>query len=157
MFNLQGSELVIILLLALVVLGPEKLPDAMRKAGKAYADLKKMATGFQDEFKAALDEPVREMQETANMLRDSADFTKLVGGERPEKPKSAEMGDASDTSRAPTDPSVMPVDELPFGPSSEPNVPTGSGAFDELPSPEASDASDAGAEQVPDTRSDRRD
>jgi len=30
-FNLQGSELVIILLLALVVLGPEKLPDAMRK------------------------------------------------------------------------------------------------------------------------------
>ncbi len=155
MFNLQGSELIIILLLALVVLGPEKLPDAMRKAGKAYADLKKMASGFQDEFRAALDEPVREMQETANMLRDSADFTKLVEGERPEKPKSAEMGDASDMSRAPTDPSVMPVDELPFGPSSEPNVPTGSEAFDDLPSPEAADAS--GAEQVSDTRPDRRD
>ena len=31
MFNLQGGEIVIIVLLALVVLGPEKLPDAMRK------------------------------------------------------------------------------------------------------------------------------
>lgn len=156
MFNLQGSELIIILLLALVVLGPEKLPDAMRKAGKAYADLKKMASGFQDEFKAALDEPVREMQETANMLRDSADFTKLVEGERPEKAKSAEMGDASDTP-------VVPVDELPSAPSAEPDVPTGSDAFDELPSPAASEpsepsaASEPSVEHASDARPDRRD
>ncbi len=51
MFNLQGSEIIIVLLLALVVLGPEKLPDAMRKAGKAYAELKKMSSGFQSEFR----------------------------------------------------------------------------------------------------------
>lgn len=91
MFNLQGSELIIILLLALVVLGPEKLPDAMRKAGRFYADMKKMSTGFQEEFRAAVDEPMREMRETANALRDSADFTKLQTGGRDEKPKSAEM------------------------------------------------------------------
>ena len=71
MFNLQGSELVIILLLALVVLGPEKLPEAMRKAGQFYAELKKMSSGFQDEFKAAIDEPMNEMRDTANLLRDS--------------------------------------------------------------------------------------
>ena len=45
-FNLQGSELVIILLLALVVLGPEKLPDAMRKLGNFYGQMKKMSTSF---------------------------------------------------------------------------------------------------------------
>ena len=94
MFNLQGSEIIIILLLALVVLGPEKLPEAMRKAGKFYADIRKMSSGFQEEFKAAMDEPIREVRETANMLRDSADFTKLQADERDEKPKSAEMGDA---------------------------------------------------------------
>ena len=42
MFNLSGSEIVVILLLALIVLGPEKLPDAMRRAGKAFAEIKKM-------------------------------------------------------------------------------------------------------------------
>jgi sec-independent protein translocase protein TatB len=71
-FNLTGSEIVIILLLALVVLGPEKLPEAVRRFGKTYAELKKLGTGFQQEFKAALDEPVREMRETANLLRSAA-------------------------------------------------------------------------------------
>ena len=96
MFNLQGSEIIIVLLLALVVLGPEKLPDAMRKAGKAYSELKKMSTSFQSEFRAAVDEPLREIRETANVLRDSADFTKLQDGERSEKPKSGEMAAIGD-------------------------------------------------------------
>lgn len=91
MFNLQGSELVIILLLALVVLGPEKLPEAMRKLGEFYGQLRRMSTGFQQEFRAATQEPVREIRETANTLRDSVDFRKLSTGERQEKPKSAEM------------------------------------------------------------------
>lgn len=107
MFNLQGSELIIILLLALVVLGPEKLPDAMRRAGRFYADLKKMSSSFQDEFKSAVDEPMREMRETANVLRDSADFRKLQSGDRPEKPRSAEMV-------APADPDAVPTDDVPF-------------------------------------------
>ena len=45
MFNLSGSEIVFLLLLALIVLGPEKLPEAVRKFGKAYAEFKKMTTG----------------------------------------------------------------------------------------------------------------
>lgn len=106
MFNFQGSELVIILLLALVVLGPEKLPDAMRKMGQFYAELRKMSNSFQKEFKAAVDEPMREVRETANMLRDSADFRKLQNGERAEKPKSAEMAAA--------DPAVTPTADVPF-------------------------------------------
>ena len=85
MCNLQGSELIIILLLALVVLGPEKLPEAMRKLGEFYAELKKMSTSFQKEFQAAVDEPMRELRDTASTIRDSADFTKLSSGERDEK------------------------------------------------------------------------
>jgi sec-independent protein translocase protein TatB len=107
-FNLQGGELVIILLLALVVLGPEKLPDAMRKMGQFYGELRKMSTSFQREFKAAVDEPMKEVRDTANLLRDSADFRKLSEGERTEKPKSAEMAPI-----APADPSVDPTTEIP--------------------------------------------
>ena len=78
MFNLQGSEIIVILLLALVVLGPEKLPEAVRKFTQTYAELKKMSTGFQSELKSALDEPMREMRETANLVRDAADPRKLM-------------------------------------------------------------------------------
>jgi sec-independent protein translocase protein TatB len=122
-FNLQGSELIIILLLALVVLGPEKLPEAMRKLGQFYAELKKMSSGFQQEFRNATDEPMREIRETANALRDSVDFRKLSSGEREEKPKSAEMAAATpNTASAPTtthtiiapaDPQVVPTEDVP--------------------------------------------
>ena len=54
MFNLSGSEIIVILLLALVVLGPEKLPDAIRRAGRTYAELKRMGNSFQDEVRSVL-------------------------------------------------------------------------------------------------------
>lgn len=74
MFNLpQGGEIIVILLLALVILGPEKLPDMIRRVGKTYAELKKLGQGFQDEFKSVIEEPAREMRETADLLRKSID------------------------------------------------------------------------------------
>jgi sec-independent protein translocase protein TatB len=73
-FNVQGSELIFLLLVALVVLGPEKLPEAVRKFTKAYAEFKKMANGFQGEFRQVLDEPMRELRETANAVRDATKF-----------------------------------------------------------------------------------
>jgi sec-independent protein translocase protein TatB len=74
-FNLQGSEIIFLLLIALVVLGPEKLPDAIRKFGRAYAEFKKMANGFQGELKQALDEPMRELKDTADAMRNAVNFT----------------------------------------------------------------------------------
>lgn len=74
MFNLSGSELIFLVLIALVVLGPDKLPEAIRKATKAYNDFKKMAGGFQDEMRTVLEEPMREMRETADLVKSSAMF-----------------------------------------------------------------------------------
>ncbi len=117
------------MLLALVVLGPEKLPEAMRKLGSFVAQVKKMSSGFQAEFRAAVDEPMREMRsvveqpmkelrDTANLLRDSADFRKFQDGERAEKPKSAEMSDVTPDSPshglAPADPDAVPTPVVPF-------------------------------------------
>ncbi|MEL6890687.1 MAG: hypothetical protein AAFP84_03765 [Actinomycetota bacterium] len=77
MFNLQGSEIIFILLLALVVLGPEKLPGAIRRFTKTYAELRKMGTSFQDEVKSAFDEPLREVRETADLIKDQVDMEGL--------------------------------------------------------------------------------
>ncbi len=73
-FNFSGSEIVFLLLLALIILGPEKLPEAIRKFGQTYAEFKKVTTGFQTELKQALDEPMREMRETAEMFKQAATF-----------------------------------------------------------------------------------
>jgi sec-independent protein translocase protein TatB len=118
-FNLQGSELVIILLLALVVLGPEKLPEAMRRLGQFTAQLKKMTSGFQQEFKAAVDEPMREVRKTADMLRDSMDFRNLQDGSRDEKPKSGDMAAQTPSIAPPVTPPEpaperVPTDDVPF-------------------------------------------
>lgn len=71
MFNLSGSEIVVILLLALIVLGPEKLPEAIRRVGRVYGELRRMSRGFQTEFKQAFDEPMREIRQTAQLTKDA--------------------------------------------------------------------------------------
>ncbi|MEY2443728.1 MAG: sec-independent protein translocase protein TatB [Ilumatobacteraceae bacterium] len=87
MFNLSSSELVFLLLIALIVLGPEKLPEAVRKFGKVYAEAKKMSTGFQSELKSALDEPMREMRETAEAFKSAANLNfDLEPDEAPAEP-----------------------------------------------------------------------
>jgi sec-independent protein translocase protein TatB len=111
-FNLQGSELIIVMLLALVVLGPEKLPEAMRKIGQLAGELRKLSAGFQEEFRKAVDEPMREVRSTADLLRDAVDFTKLMNDQPAEKPKSAEMA-----SVAPADPEAVPTDATPSFPT----------------------------------------
>jgi sec-independent protein translocase protein TatB len=101
-FNLQGSEIIVILLLALVVLGPEKLPDAVRKFTQTYSELKKMSTGFQSELKSALDEPMREMRETANLVRNAADPSKLMAEADAEQRVLDDADTASDRLSDPT-------------------------------------------------------
>jgi sec-independent protein translocase protein TatB len=79
-FNLTGSELVVILLLALVVLGPEKLPGAIRQVGRIYSELRKISQGFQKEFTAAVQEPAKEMRNLTDMLGSS--LNEMSSGEK---------------------------------------------------------------------------
>jgi sec-independent protein translocase protein TatB len=69
-FNVTGSEIVLLLLVALIVLGPEKLPDAMRRFGRTYGELKRMSHGFQAELRDALEEPSRELRSTVQAAKD---------------------------------------------------------------------------------------
>jgi len=55
MFNVGGSEIIVILLLALLLLGPEKLPDTARKVGKFLAEVRRVTSGFEEEVRSAMD------------------------------------------------------------------------------------------------------
>jgi sec-independent protein translocase protein TatB len=113
-FNMTGSEIVVILLLALVVLGPEKLPDAIRKFGRAYAELKKMSSGFQTEFKTALEEPTREMRNTTDMLGSALNFGGAAPPQRPDTRATPEVSrvDSAQTQPSPSDPVSSPGESV---------------------------------------------
>lgn len=102
MFNVTGGELVIIFLAALVILGPERLPEAARTVGKVMAQLRSVSQGFQKELQSALDETGEPFRE---MVRPR--LTSLDGGAKPdatEKPRSATMFDANSPSRPEPEP-----------------------------------------------------
>jgi sec-independent protein translocase protein TatB len=79
-FNLSGSEIVFILLAALVLLGPEKLPETLRKVGRVYAEVRKISNGFQSELRSVIDEPTKEIrnafEEPAKEIRNTAEQAK---------------------------------------------------------------------------------
>lgn len=60
MFNVGGLELVAIGLVALVVLGPDKLPGALRQAGSLLGQLRRMSDSFRIDMTAALAEDAAE-------------------------------------------------------------------------------------------------
>lgn len=57
MLNLGTGELLVIFLVALIVLGPQRLPGAARQAGRMLAELRKLSSGFQDEVRNAMRDP----------------------------------------------------------------------------------------------------
>jgi Tat protein translocase TatB subunit len=58
MFNVGSPELLVILVVALLVLGPAKLPEAARQVGRAMGELRRLSSGFQAELRDAIQEPV---------------------------------------------------------------------------------------------------
>jgi sec-independent protein translocase protein TatB len=56
MFNIGPGELMAIAAVALIVLGPQRLPQAMRQVGKFVGELRRISGGFQDELRRAIDE-----------------------------------------------------------------------------------------------------
>ena len=55
MWNLGAGEVMVILLLALIVLGPQKLPEAARTVGRVTAEIRRMSNGFRAEVQQAFD------------------------------------------------------------------------------------------------------
>ncbi len=148
--SLGGGEVIAILVIALIVLGPEKLPEAIRKFGNIYGELKRMSTGFQSELRDAFDEPLRELRGTAQMMQDAVNDpiqsvtqmkAPVVGGAAAAAAASAAATSAAAASPAESDQVddevQAPVDEQVT--TAEPEEPEPA----EVAAPEGADPSDA--------------
>ena len=84
MFDIGFSELLLFGVIALIVLGPEKLPQAARTAGQWYAKIRRTVSTLQSEIEAELDlaetrqlmqkELAKSRQTEADMRREMAEM-----------------------------------------------------------------------------------
>ncbi|MFT7473183.1 MAG: sec-independent protein translocase protein TatB [Verrucomicrobiales bacterium] len=80
MFNVGGGEFLIIFLIALVVLGPTKLPEVARQVGKVVGEFRRISSGFQREIKSAMDDPVARAtgQTNSPTANSKSDVTRIA-------------------------------------------------------------------------------
>ena len=84
MFGIGMQELIIIAVIALIVVGPKKLPDLAKTLGKGFSEFKKATEGITDELKETLKE---DKIQDDDGLKDSLLLKKT--GEEETKPNSA--------------------------------------------------------------------
>ena len=73
MFGFGMPQIIIILAIALIIFGPQKLPELARTLGKALADFKRAT----NDFKASIEEEVR-IEEEQETVRKEAENVKVV-------------------------------------------------------------------------------
>jgi sec-independent protein translocase protein TatA len=82
-FGIGLPEMGVILVIALLIFGPKKLPEIGRSLGKALRGLQQASNDFQEEFK----KEAQQIEETVNMKAqlESSESEKIVAQENKNK------------------------------------------------------------------------
>jgi len=67
--NFNPETLVVVGVIAFLVLGPNRLPQAARSLGRFAAELRRMSSGFEQEVRGALSEPTDALRSAMGDLR----------------------------------------------------------------------------------------
>ena len=88
-----------IVVVALVVLGPEKLPGAARQIGNVLRQVRKISTGFQQELQNALDEPIEAEARQRGQLAVEQSRQESSPGNEESKTQTEQTSDPSPSSQ----------------------------------------------------------
>lgn len=58
-FNIGTGELAVILLVGILIFGPDKLPEVARRVGRTMRTFRKLGNSFRDEMRDAMAEPAK--------------------------------------------------------------------------------------------------
>ncbi len=112
MFGIGMPEVAVILVVALIVLGPRRLPEMARTLGKGLAEFRKVTGDVNKELQGARDLIEREAREHERLARDQERESRLA------KPPEAETGSTTptgSTDAAPSDSALKPPKADPAG------------------------------------------
>ncbi len=127
MGNVGGGEILVILLAALLILGPSKLPEAARQIGRAMGELRKVTSGFQRELQDAL----KDTDDTAARQRGEA-----IAATRPiaaTNPTDAPVVAEPSANGVGTEPSTLPAGPEPTATAVDPTTITPEQAAAQIP------------------------
>jgi sec-independent protein translocase protein TatB len=143
MFDIGWSELVVIGIVALIVIGPKELPGVLRMLGQWMTRIRRMAAEFQGQFNEAMREAEmadlkKQVEQISESARDLTNFYPLdtarreIEGTLDDKPKPADgapsatepdLGDARAAALAAPAASLPSEVETVAGPSDAPEPP----------------------------------
>ncbi|EGB16520.1 twin-arginine translocation protein, TatB subunit [Pseudodesulfovibrio mercurii] len=90
MFGIGGPELLIICVVALIVIGPQKLPELLRSLGKGVAEFKRVG----NEVKSTLDVEVSKAEAESRKKEVDAELAKRKAAKAKEEAAAAEAAAA---------------------------------------------------------------
>jgi sec-independent protein translocase protein TatB len=104
MGTIGPEKILVVLVVALIVLGPEKLPKIARQAGKAWSDFRRFREGLEAEVRGAFgDDGDTPITSPVTSIRDTLRDTVSSAGTSPTAAGSAEgSGSAGAESPVPT-------------------------------------------------------
>nr|WP_319485111.1 Sec-independent protein translocase protein TatB [uncultured Cohaesibacter sp.] len=94
MFDIGWSEIVVVVIITILVVGPKELPGLLRTIGKTVANLRRMAGDFQNQFNDALREA--ELDDVANSISDMRSLNPRTAVKNAVTKHLGELGDVSD-------------------------------------------------------------
>lgn len=110
MFGIGMPELIIILAVALIVLGPKRLPEIARSLGRAMREFKSAT----DELKSAvnMDDDIKDIKHTINGVKDDVwNMTELQMDKAPEPQQTEDAREEEPKTTQQADGVIPPVDE----------------------------------------------
>ncbi|MCP3933839.1 MAG: twin-arginine translocase TatA/TatE family subunit [Actinomycetia bacterium] len=131
--SVSSTEIFIVLLVALIVLGPTQLPDAMKRLGKAYREFRTISTTVQREINSVVNETTGMLTGTAETLSGQASD----GVATSSSSSSPGTGEPQRTNQSYRPADELPADELPDDEVSADDVPVDEASAAEAPADEA--------------------
>jgi Tat protein translocase TatB subunit len=90
MFGIGVQELIIIAIIALIVVGPKKLPDLAKTLGKGFRDFQKAADGITDDLKQTMKSDDKPDEKQSDKPKDEGLKDSLLLKKDQEEPKPVE-------------------------------------------------------------------